>query len=136
MLLRFRVQKVAVTADIQKASLQISITEHDRDARRSLVLKRTHAKQTTLLYKEVAYDASSVRHDCQSIPTRGNNTSLLEESENKDIAANLLSCFYVNDLLIGAAKVKNAQRLADDVEKLPREAGMELLRQNTNSYKR
>ena len=44
-LIRFRINKVAITADIEKAFLMVGISKEDRDALRFLWLKDVHSEQ-------------------------------------------------------------------------------------------
>ncbi|KAM7302220.1 uncharacterized protein ISCGN_017737 [Ixodes scapularis] len=135
-LLQFRMQKVVLTADIQRAFLQIEIAEYDRDALRFLWFEKTPRpgeplpdikewRMTRVPFGTTASPfllGATIRHHLKNV-----------SDSNKDIAALLLDSFYVDDLLIGAASTEEARRLADGAQTLLREAGLELRKWNTNS---
>ena len=50
-LIRFRINKVAITADIEKAFLMVGIGNADRDALRFLWLKDVHSKQPDVVLR-------------------------------------------------------------------------------------
>ncbi|XP_064463407.1 uncharacterized protein LOC135374345 [Ornithodoros turicata] len=135
-LLRFRMNAIALTADIEKAFLQIAINEADRDALRFLWFA----------------DVPTVNHPFPAVEewrmTRvpfGTTTSpfLLgatlqyhlrnARDDQAHVAAILERSFYVDDLLAGASTVEEAKTIKDTAQALMAEAGMNLTKWSSNS---
>ncbi|XP_064475828.1 uncharacterized protein LOC135389726 [Ornithodoros turicata] len=128
-LLRFRMYKIAITADIQKAFLQISIRPSDRDALRFLWFSSPpfpgaplpaleHWRMTRVPFGTSASPfllAATLQHHLQN--TKGTD---------EDIAVTLASSFYVDDLLMGADTLDEARRITAGAQAIMQRAGMRL----------
>lgn len=135
-LLRFRTHRIALLADIEKAFLQISIAEKDRDAFRFLWFK----EKETLHYSEeeiqewrmtrVPFGATcspylltaTILHHLKSVHSSKTRTAkLLSES------------FYVDDLVAGAESDEEALQICREAKEIMQQAGMTLRKWTTNS---
>ncbi|XP_043234481.1 uncharacterized protein LOC122387894 [Amphibalanus amphitrite] len=125
-LLRFRRWQVAVTADISKAFLQLSLKVEDRDVHRFLWV---HEGRTRVMrFRRVTFGVRSspfllnatIRHHLsKSAPSR----AVREMAEN----------FYVDDLLSGADSEEEASSLLSQAQDVMAGAGMTLTKCVSNS---
>ena len=99
---RFRTHKIAVTADVEKAFLMISISEKDRDALRFLWVDDIN-KDTPEVCK---FQFTCVVFGVTSSPFLLNATIQYHlkkyESSHKDLVDKLLQSIYVDDIVTGA----------------------------------
>ncbi|XP_064462301.1 uncharacterized protein LOC135372760 [Ornithodoros turicata] len=120
-LLRFRMYRVAITADIQKASLQIGIREADRDALRFLWLAESPTPGSMLPDFE-CWRMTRVPFGTSASPfllnatLRHHLTSV--EGPDKDLAYDLSNSFYVDDLLIGTDTVNEGKQLITKTQEI------------------
>ena len=135
LLLRFRVHKIAVTADIEKAFLMISMKEEDRDVLRFLWVsdvRKEDPQVIVLRFTRVVFGISSspfllnatIRHHLENrLPS------------NPDLISKLLRSIYVDDVVTGAAVESEALALYTKAKELLREGGFNLRKFATNSSK-
>ncbi|XP_064469543.1 uncharacterized protein LOC135384262 [Ornithodoros turicata] len=128
-LLHFRMYKIAITADIQKAFLQISIRPSDRDALRFLWFSSPpfpgaplpaleHWRMTRVPFRTSASPsllAATLQHNLQN--TKG---------PDEDIAITLAISVYVDDLHMGADTLEKARRITAGAQAIMQRAGMKL----------
>ncbi|XP_011410528.1 PREDICTED: uncharacterized protein LOC100633078 [Amphimedon queenslandica] len=132
-LLRFRVHKVALAADIEKAFLMITIDKRDRDVLRFLWIDD--------LYKDppffIVLRFTRVVFGVTSSPFLLNATikfhleSLIES--NRKLVNKLLRSFYVDDLVTGAKTEEEAFLLYSDAKDLMKKGGFNLCKFCSNS---
>nr|XP_022902869.1 uncharacterized protein LOC111415413 [Onthophagus taurus] len=139
MLLNFRIGAIGVTADIEKAFLQISINDNDRDVLRFLWYKDpvpenlTSAMEqsniTTYRMKRVTFGiisspfllAATLRKHFEDQPEKLQNTaSILSKS------------FYVDDLVTAASTLDEAQNLYSESMQILQAANMNLRKWRSN----
>ncbi|KAM7280957.1 uncharacterized protein ISCGN_005922 [Ixodes scapularis] len=135
-LLRFRVSRFAITSDIQKAFLKISVAEKDRDAFRFLWFQDLPSSTfkdeevQTCRMKRVPFDATcspflltaTILQHLKNLPT-----------EKEEVADVLRNSFYVDDLVTGTATEEEAIKLYHDAKSIMQNAGMTLRKWTTNS---
>ena len=131
-LLKFRTHKIALTADIEKAFLMISIVLRDRNALRFLWIKDPSDLDNIQTYRftRVVFGVSSspfllnatIKHHLE----RYRHT-------NEDFVDKLMKCFYVDDVITGAETVQEALSLFMFSKSLMKEGGFNLCKFNSNS---
>ena len=110
-LLRFRIHRIAIIADIEKAFLMISVAKKDRDVLRFLWYKDVYADQLDLMeqrFARVVFGVSSspfllnatIRHHLEKY-----------EATQSKIIKKVLRSLYVDDLASGAEDEEQAFQL-------------------------
>lgn len=125
-LLRFRRWKVALSADISKAFLQIKLNESDRDVHRFLWNDSGNVREMRF---------TRVPFGNKSSPFLLNATLKhhLNKYENSTTISELLDNLYVDDWLSGADCDEDASHRYTEAKGIIGEAGMVLAKWNTNS---
>ena len=132
-LLRFRSYRVALTADIEKAFLMISMASCDRDVLRFLWVKDITQDQpdvVILRFTRVMFGVSSspfllnatIRHHIEKF-----------SSSHPKSAQSLLQSIYVDDIVYGADSEEHAYDLYGESKKILKEGGFNLRKFTTNS---
>ena len=133
LLVRFRQYKVALIADLEKAFLQISVAERDRDYLRFLWpsdITREDSPLQTFRFTRVLFGLSSspfllnatIRHHLQR-----------HISSHPDIVSRLLESIYVDDVVTGADTEEEVLELYRHAKSIFREASFNLRKFYTNS---
>lgn len=125
-LIRFRRWKVALTADIRKAFLQISLRREDQDVHR--FLWEHHGSVRVMRFERVTFGNKSspfllnatVRYHLSLF----SSTRVIEE---------LMKNLYVDDWLSGADTEAEAHKMLSEAKEVMQKAGMELTKWNSNS---
>ena len=125
-LLRFRRWKYAVTGDVTKAFLQVSIKESDRNALQFLWIDEGVIK--TMAFNRVPFGTKSspfllnatIKHHLENYPQ---TPTVLELKDN----------MYVDDLLSGADTINDACQLIKESRQIMSKAGMTLTKWSSNS---
>ena len=132
-LLRFRLHKVALTADIEKAFLMISMAEKDRDVLRFLWMNDTSLQQPEIIvmrFTRVVFGVSSS-------PFLLNTTIKCHmekfSSLHPELVRQLLQSIYVNDVVFGADSEENAFSLYKESKDVLSSGGFNLRKFVTNS---
>nr|XP_042913479.1 uncharacterized protein LOC122273488 [Parasteatoda tepidariorum] len=135
-ILRFRLHKIAICADIQRAYLEVGIAEQDREFLKFLWIKEkgpnldlsNHIIQT-LRYKRVTFGVK-----CSSFLLSA-TIRLHIEKYRKDYgeACEMLHELYVDDMIDGTSDVQGAFRLSKEMIFILGQASMNLRRWTTNS---
>ena len=132
-LVRSRYYRVALTADIEKAFLMISVTDHDRDVLRFLWVNdvtKEPPEVCVLRFTRVVFGVSSS-------PFLLNATIKyhLEQYLNShpDLVATLIQSAYVDDIVTGASSEDEAFRLYSEAKDLLLHGGFNLRKFRTNS---
>nr|CDJ95673.1 Retrotransposon domain containing protein [Haemonchus contortus] len=127
MLLRFRTAPYAVTADVEKAFLQIRLHELDRDATRFFWVKNVDApvdndNLTTYRFTRVTFGintspfllGATVRHHLRATV------------EDEELAEEIRENLYVDNLILTANSPAEVQRKADQARRIFDDMGMDL----------
>ena len=132
-LVRFRSHRVAVTADIEKAFLMVSVRESDRDALRFLWAhdaKEDPPKVRPLRFTRVVFGVSSSPFLLNA--TLEYHLERYRDS-HPDLIQLLLGSFYVDDLTTGANSEEEAHSVYVAAKGILKEGGFNLRKFRTNS---
>ena len=130
-LLRFRMEPVALLADIKQAFLQVSIDEKHRDFLRFLWLK-----DPSDLTSECVYRFTRVVFGVCSSPFLLNATVKHHlQKYNDDTAEKVSKSLYVDDLTSGAKNDEDTIKLYQKSKRMLLEGGFELRKWESNSKK-
>lgn len=128
-----RQHKIALTADIRKAFLQISLNEIDKDVLRFLWTMKTPVSMNDIsisrmtrvpfgVSSSIFLLAATIRHHLKKF-----------EGQYPEVATIINECLYVDDLITGAHTVKGALKLTQAAKEILSTAGMQLCKWTTNS---
>ncbi|XP_049523124.1 uncharacterized protein LOC119452753 [Dermacentor silvarum] len=135
MLVNFRLHKIGITADVQKAFLQIGIQEPDRDALRFLWFDST-PMSSEHVPKIVEYRMTRVPFGTTASPFLLTATLQYHfkhiNPALRSSAMQLAENFYVDDLVTGVSSSKEAFRLYNEANLILSKAGMKLQKWSTN----
>ena len=132
-LLRFRTYKVAVTADIEKAFLMVSIADEDRDVLRFLWVNNVDndSPQLRILrFRRVVFGVSSSPFLLNA--TLQHHLDLYAAS-HPEVVERLLESLYVDDVVSGAQDEDQAETFYLKSKQILREGGFNLRKFVTNS---
>ncbi len=132
-LLRFRVHRIAVIADIERAFLMVSMTKKDRDVLRFLWFKDACTDQQDLIelrFTRVVFGVSSspfllnatIRHHLEKY-----------EADYPELVGRLRRSLYVDDLASGAEDEEQAYQMFVTSKEILKKAGFNLRKFYTNS---
>ncbi|GBN34828.1 hypothetical protein AVEN_61683-1, partial [Araneus ventricosus] len=130
LLINFRKHKIAFSADIEKAFLQIGIKENERDFLRFLYFdKNNDNKLKCFRMTRVPFGvtcspfilAATIKHHIKKF------------KGNSEVHEMLDSSVYVDDLFYGGDSLEKAHQLSTDAVNVFREAGINLRKFQTNS---
>lgn len=134
-LIRFRLFAIGITADVQKAFLQISIREEDRDALRFLWFEGLPMSGRPLP-KIQEMRMTRVPFGTSASPFLLSATLKYHFDHVEQIyqvtAAKLKASFYVDDLVFGASTTKEALQLYEETKAIMELAGMKMQKWSTN----
>ena len=133
LLIRFRCHQVALTADIEKAFLMISVSEKDRDVLRFLWVRdpiEDPPQYIVLRFARVVFGVScspfllnaTVRHHLE-----------LHQDSQRTLVDKLLRSFYVDDVITGADTEEDAFRLYTESKELLKSGGFNLCKFTSNN---
>ncbi|GFU03201.1 uncharacterized protein TNCV_2720971 [Trichonephila clavipes] len=130
----FRLNTIAITADIERAFLQISLRDEDRDAVRFL-FPDIRSNQTDP-YKFQVYRFKRVMFGVNVSPFLLSATikhHIENYREQYQAATEMLdTCLYVDDVISGADDISQALKVSKDVETFMKNASMKLRKWNSN----
>ncbi|XP_077536022.1 uncharacterized protein LOC144148346 [Haemaphysalis longicornis] len=136
LLIKFRLHPIALTADIEKAFLQICIREQGRDVLRFLWFKQVPSDENPKPEVE-EWRRTRVPFGTTASPFLLNATLQhhLKRVSGcfRDTAALLAKSFYVDDLLVGADTDQEAQRVFTEANAILESASMRLIKWTSNS---
>ncbi|XP_012542665.2 uncharacterized protein LOC105840305 [Monomorium pharaonis] len=129
-LIRFRMHKYVFTADVTKMYRQVNVHEAHRDFQRIIWRpdereRIRHYRLNTLTYGTAPASFEAIRSLRQ--------TAVDKQSVFPDASNIILSDFYVDDLISGANTVKDALRLAHEIDTILRGGCFHLRKWNSNS---
>ena len=132
-LIRFRINKVAITADIEKAFLMVGVGKEDRDALRFMWLKDVHSEQPEV----VALRFARVVFGVTASPFLLNATILhhLSNYQERDaeFVQKLLKSLYVDDVTGGGGSDEEAHEFYVKARTRLAEGGFNLRKFMSNS---
>ena len=132
-LLRFRVFKIPLTADLEKAFLMISVNEVDRDVLRFLWVDDV-TKDIPCI---IAYRFTRVVFGISSSPFLLNATVRFHlernATRNEEIINRLVRSTYVNDIITGAESEEEAFHMYCQAKEIFREGGFNMRKCRTSS---
>src|SRR5699024_8655073 len=124
----FRVNKIAVTSDVEKAFLQIGIRPEDQDWLRYLWLKDGVLQVFKMVCVPFGLTCSP------AILSQVIRKQLLKfKDKYPQTVATLLKAFYVDDCVTSLECVEQAKRLKDEAICIMKQAGLNLRKWATNS---
>ena len=127
-LLRFRRHKIALTADVEKAFLQIRLAKEDRNLVRFVWVDDPFAPEPQIVH----YRWKSVVFGVTTSPflltaTIRHHTMKYSES-HPDTEGSLLNDMYMDDFILGAQNEGTARKLAEEATSILKDAGLPLRR--------
>jgi len=132
-LLRFRIYRVALIGDIEKAFLMVAIDECDRDALRFLWFDDVYSKEPNL----IVYRFTRVVFGVTSSPFLLNATLIhhLERYRDKDpkFVETVLQSLYVDDVTYGGKNEEEVYKLYQNSKQCLLEGGFNLRKFTSNS---
>eukprot|EP00794_Sanderia_malayensis_P019302 gene19302-biopygen16181 len=133
LLMRFRMNHIALVGDIEKAFLNIKIHEEDRDYLRFLWLRDIHASNPEV----VTYRFNRVVFGCNSSPfllscVLRHHINTFEE--DPEFLEKMTGSFYVDDLVTGSEGVEKAFGLYEKSKDRMKKGGFHLRKWKTNSF--
>ncbi|GFU76788.1 integrase catalytic domain-containing protein [Trichonephila clavipes] len=134
LIISFRLNTIAITADIERAFLQISLRDEDRDAVRFL-FPDIRSNQTDP-YKFQMYRFKRVMFGVNVSPFLLSATikhHIENYREQYPAATEMLdTCLYVDDVISGADDISQALKVSKDAERIMKNASMKLRKWNSN----
>ncbi|GFX75072.1 uncharacterized protein TNCV_4064741 [Trichonephila clavipes] len=134
LIISFRLNTIAITADIERAFLQISLRDEDRDAVRFL-FPDMRSNQTDP-YKFQVYRFKRVMFGVNVSPFLLSATikhHIENYREQYPAATEMLdTCLYVDDVISGADDISQALKVSKDAETIMKNASMKLRKWNSN----
>ena len=131
-LLRFRVNPIALVGDIEKAFLNIEIHPEHRDCLRFLWLNDIHAESPEI----VTYRFNRVVFGCNSSPFLLNcvlrHHIMRYEEKDPEFVAKMIGGFFVDDLVTGCNDTQGALILYEKARDRMKEGGFTLRKWKTN----
>lgn len=127
-LLRFRMKKIGVTADIRQAFLQISLSEQDQDTTRFLWYDEEVSDQWPKT-KPVAYRMKRMPFGVKASPFLLAFTirhHLRQKEGESDVFELIGNSLYVDDLILSVDSVEAATRVMTSAKEVFEEIGMEM----------
>ncbi|GFQ70313.1 integrase catalytic domain-containing protein [Trichonephila clavata] len=135
LIIYFRLNTNAITADIESAFLQISLSDEDRDAVR-LLFPELESNQTDP-YKFQMYRFKRVMFGVNVSPFLLSATikyHIEKYREQYPAATKMLdTCLYVDDVIGGAENIYQALKLSKDADTIMKNASMTLRKWNSNN---
>ncbi|GFT23069.1 integrase catalytic domain-containing protein [Trichonephila clavipes] len=134
LIISFRLNTIVITADIERAFLQISLRDEDRDAVRFL-FPDIRSNQTDP-YKFQVYRFKRVMFGVNVSPFLLSATikhHIENYREQYPSATEMLdTCLYVDDVISGADDISQALKVSKDAETIMKNASMKLRKWNSN----
>ncbi|GFT21946.1 integrase catalytic domain-containing protein [Trichonephila clavipes] len=134
LIISFRLKTIAITADIERAFLQISLRDEDRDAVRFL-FPDIGSNQTDP-YKFQVYRFKRMMFGVNVSPFLLSATikhHIENYREQYPAATEMLdTCLYVDDVINGADDISQALKVSKDAETIMKNASMKLRKWNSN----
>lgn len=131
-LLRFRSYPVALTADIEKAFLMVSVAEADRDVLRFLWTSDVNDPRSDIQIFRFARVIFGVSSSPFLLNATVDHHLRLFSKSHPELIELLLHSIYVDDVIAGAESAESALRLYRDSKSVLKKGGFNLRKFNTN----
>ena len=128
-LMRFRLNMVAVSADIEKAFLQLSLHKEDRDLTRFFWRNTQGGEVTTFRMARVVFGVTASPYLLQAVIRRHLDQ---QAGEMKDTADRLKRDIYCDDLLTSTRTEQEARVFAHEAKRIFSDARMNLTKWSSN----
>lgn len=132
-LLRFRLHKIGLIADIEKAFLMIGIHPDDRDALRFLWFKNVEERNPEMVVYRFCRLVFGLRPSPSILGSTIQHHLSLYEHEQPEIVKELQDSLYVDDLTSGADTEKDAFNLYLSAKNIMAKGGFNLRKWSSNS---
>jgi hypothetical protein len=132
-LLRFRTYRIALTADIEKAFLMVSVSPKDQDVLRFLWvddITKSDPNIQMFRFTRVVFGISSSPFLLNA--TIAHHLKLFS-STNPELVSILLRSMYVDDVVLGADDEDSGMKLYEESKRILREGGFNLRKFTTNA---
>ena len=129
-MVRFRTYKIALTGDIERAFLMVSVTKSDRDALRFLDVDDVNSKIRVMRFARVVLGVTASPF---LLNATINFHLECKREKNETLVQKLQRSFYVDDLIFGAASEGEGYDLYLESKQLLHEGGFNLRKFTTNS---
>ena len=133
MMVKFRVHRVALVADIEKAFLMIGINERDRDMLRFLWFANATDPNPELLELRFCRLVFGLRPSPAILGATINHHLETHKEKNKETVTCLQNSLYVDDFVSGAETEETAFKLYMNAKNIMAEGGFNLRKWNSNS---
>ena len=132
-LLRFRWNPVAISADIEKAFLMIGIDPQDRDMLRFLWLKNPHEASSELIHLRFCRLMFGLRPSPSILGAVLSHHLEENKEDNSDLVELIKKSLYVDDFLSGCKDIEEGKEIYKNSRKLMMKASFNLRKWNSNS---
>ena len=132
-LLKFRWNPIAITADIEKAFLMISIHPSDRETIRFLWLDDPANLNSELIHFRFTRLVFGLRPSPAILGSVISHHLSKYRQQYPDVVGTIESSLYVDDLIAGAANVQDAYNLYVEAKSIMAEGNFNLRKWNSNS---
>ncbi|XP_055711438.1 uncharacterized protein LOC129806693 [Phlebotomus papatasi] len=130
LLQRFRTHQVALSADVEKMYRQVLVSEADRDFQRVFWRQAPTEKVQTYRLKTVTYGTSCAPYLAKKVLQQIAHDY---RSEFPEASQAILSSFYMDDLLCGAATVEEGKKLRREIQEVLNRGHFSLRKWSSNS---
>ncbi|MBA4719446.1 MAG: hypothetical protein HRO68_10280 [Nitrosopumilus sp.] len=137
LLLRFRTYPVALTADVEKAFLMVSVSENDRDVLRFLWVddvSKADPEIQVVHFARVMFGVSSSPFLLMINATIDHHLKAFR-STNPEMVDVLLKSMYVDDVIAGAMDEESALKFYVESKDILRQGGFNLRKFTTNAWR-
>ncbi len=132
-LVKFRLNPVALVADIEKAFLMMGIDEVDRDMLRFLWFKDVHDPKSEIVEYRFCKLVFGLRPSLAILGSTIDHHLHLYENQNPEIVETLKNSLYVDDLISGTQNDDKAFDIYEDAKKIMLDGAFNLRKWNSNS---
>ena len=132
-LVKFRWQSVALTADIEQAFLMIGITPKDRDVIRFLWFKDPRETDSEIVKLRFARLVFGLRPSPAILGSVISHHLDKCQDQLREVCQSVKNSFYVDDLISGGATIEEAFNIYSVAKRVMAEGGFNLRKWNSNS---
>ena len=132
-LVKFRLNPVALVADIEKAFLMVGIDEVDRDMLRFLWFKDVYNPKSEIVEYRFCRLVFGLRPSPAILGSTIDHHLRLYEDQSPEIVDILKNSLYVDDLISGAQNDNKALNIYKDSKQVMLDGGFNLRKWNSNS---
>ena len=132
-LIKFRSHPIAITSDIEKAFLMISISRVDRDVLRFLWFEDPTNPNSNVIHFRFARLVFGLRSSPAVLGAVISNHLKSYNTLYPTVKEQVGDCLYVDDLITGASTVEQGFELYQMAKRIMKDAGLNLRKWNSNS---